>query len=188
MWFYAELFVVEAAGEGFVFADDIDAAIGGDFVFHGEAPIGAVDDEAAEAGVFEVFAATHGGVEDAGLFALAGGPVFEPDDGEGFQFLVVGAVRFAAEEWLAPDEGGAAFGQAFAFLVCAIDIGESPDVFHAGEDGVVFHFRDDVAASGVLRPDAVMVEERAADDFGEGDLFVVDEVGDRAAEAVVGGA
>ena len=118
----AEFLIVESAGEGFVFTNELDASVGGDLFFHLQTPVGSVDDETAEAGAFEVFTAAHGGVENTGVFASGGFPVLEPGHGKRF-FFCVGLVFVAAShQGLPPNQGGAVLWEAGAFLVGSVDL------------------------------------------------------------------
>src|SRR5262249_47242351 len=108
-------------------AHNLDVAALGNAVFHVEAPVGGIDEEAADAFALEVAAVAHGGGEHAGLLAGRAGPALDPGDRHQGFFRVRLILRLHALEHLAHDDRPAVAGQ----IVQAIDIRRPPDILHA---------------------------------------------------------
>lgn len=145
---------VEVVFGGFEFADDGDVGFGWDF--DAEAPVDAVDDEAAEVFADEVGGGAHGGAEDFVFAAFGVGDFAEPGDGHhgcvdvlglavvcAFLFVGGGAVGgvHAFEDHAAEEDGGVCGWVDF------VDVGVAEDVLDVVEDGVFgVGLLDDAAA------------------------------------------
>jgi len=157
LWPDTRLEFAKAEVGGFVGADVIDPGVGLHLVGETGCPVGGVHDEAAQVSAFEVDAGADGGGDD--FRGVTGGAdvVAEPDDGHHggvFGSGDWGVGGFHAGEHLAVDEDLGILGE----VADSVDIGWTPDIRDTAEDGMIFEFGIDDAASTFGAVVAVVID------------------------------
>jgi len=118
-------------------------------------PVGGIDREAAQPGTLVVLGASHRDVESAGRFSRRAGPGFRPGDRQRFLLFVDSIVVVTAQQRLSVDQRLALSRQTLTLWVGSINIGRSPDIFDALEDGMVLRRFDENASGRIGVPIAV---------------------------------
>ena len=148
------LVLAEAEGCRIIFTNQGYIAPGRDLVFHPHAPVSGVDQQAAKAFAQEVPGGPHGGGEYPGGLARSAGVGLDPGNGLFRSLFRAGrVVRVHTGQDNAVHEGLAIPGQG----VDLIDVGITPDVLAALDNGVILHFGDDFPPRAFLAVVAVVV-------------------------------